>query len=209
MGPVPDTRTLQFIDRWIGMIVCWFLSRIRALEDLLRHQDFTGKPSRIIFVKFAEQGSTVLAFRAIERAKAMVGAENVYFLVFQENRFILDAMNLIPKENVVTIRHRNLLDLAIQALVALYRVRRLRIDAAIDLEFFARSSASLTYLTGAKSRVGFHAFFWGRSIPRRPDDSPGALQSAFAHESDLPLARGGIGTGSETLANLFRKNPGS
>ena len=159
MGPVPDTRTLQFIDRWIGMIVCWFLSRIRALEDLLRHQDFTGKPSRILFVKFAEQGSTVLAFRAIERAKAMVGAENVYFLVFQENRFILDAMDLIPRENVITIRHRNLFDLAIQALVALYRVRRLRIDAAIDLEFFARSSASLTYLTGAKSRVGFHSFF--------------------------------------------------
>ncbi len=35
----------------------------------------------------------------------------------------------------------------------------LRIDAAIDLEFFSRSSAALTFLSGAKSRVGFHTFF--------------------------------------------------
>jgi ADP-heptose:LPS heptosyltransferase len=39
------------------------------------------------------------------------------------------------------------------------RIRRLHIDAAIDLEFFSRSSAALTFLSGAKSRVGFHTFF--------------------------------------------------
>ena len=37
-------------------------------------------------------------------------------------------------------------------------MRRERIDTAIDLEFFARSSAALTYLSGAHWRVGFHAF---------------------------------------------------
>jgi len=79
--------------------------------------------------------------------------------VFKENRFILDVMNLIPRENVITIRHKNLVDAGLQALFALYKIRRLRIDASIDLEFFARSSAALTYLTGAKSRVGFHTFF--------------------------------------------------
>jgi hypothetical protein len=31
-------------------------------------------------------------------------------------------------------------------------------DTAIDLEFFARSSAALCYLSGARRRVGFHAF---------------------------------------------------
>ena len=34
----------------------------------------------------------------------MVGRENVYFLAFEENRFILDAMDLIPAENVIPIR---------------------------------------------------------------------------------------------------------
>jgi ADP-heptose:LPS heptosyltransferase len=79
--------------------------------------------------------------------------------VFQENRFILDVMNLIPKENVITIGHKNLFDAGMHALWALKRIRKLKIDAAIDLEFFSRSSAALTFLTGASSRVGFHTFF--------------------------------------------------
>jgi ADP-heptose:LPS heptosyltransferase len=159
MGPALDTRKLQFIDRWLGMIVCGFLSRIRVLADRRWTSSQLSKPSRILFVKFAEQGSTVLAYHAIARAIEMVGRANVYFLVFQENRFILDAMDLIPKENVITIRHRNLVDAGVHAIIALYKIRRLRIDASIDLEFFARSSAALTYLTGAKWRVGFHTFF--------------------------------------------------
>jgi ADP-heptose:LPS heptosyltransferase len=44
-------------------------------------------------------------------------------------------------------------------LSALKRIRGLRVDAAIDLECFSRSSAALTFLSGATSRVGFHTFF--------------------------------------------------
>jgi ADP-heptose:LPS heptosyltransferase len=44
------------------------------------------------------------------------------------------------------------------AVRALWRLRRLRPDAAVDFEFFARSSAALTYLSGARVRVGLHAF---------------------------------------------------
>jgi ADP-heptose:LPS heptosyltransferase len=89
----------------------------------------------------------------------MVGRENVYFLVFEENRFILDVMHLIPEQNVVTVGHKSIFDAGLHALSALKRLRKLRIDAAIDLEFFSRSSAALTFLSGAGSRVGFHTFF--------------------------------------------------
>jgi ADP-heptose:LPS heptosyltransferase len=159
MGPSLDTRKLQFIDRWIGMLVCGILSLIRRLSGLPATGNVARKPTRILFVKFAEQGSTVLAYHAIRRAIEMVGRENVYFLVFQENRFILDVMHLIPEQNVVTVGHKNILDAGFQALRALKRIRELQIDAAIDLEFFSRSSAALTYLSGAGSRVGFHTFF--------------------------------------------------
>jgi hypothetical protein len=37
-------------------------------------------------------------------------------------------------------------------------MRREGIDATIDCEFFARSSAILSYLSGARVRVGFHAY---------------------------------------------------
>jgi ADP-heptose:LPS heptosyltransferase len=37
-------------------------------------------------------------------------------------------------------------------------LRKLRIDTAVDFEFFARSSAILTYLSAADVRVGLHSF---------------------------------------------------
>jgi ADP-heptose:LPS heptosyltransferase len=159
MGLPLDTRTLQFIDRWIGMLVCGVLSLARLILDRPSPGNLARRPTKILFVKFAEQGSTVLAFQAISRAIGMVGRENIYFLVFEENRFILDVMNLVPKDNVITVSHKNIIDAGLNALRALSRIRQLKIDAAIDLEFFSRSSAALTFLSGAKSRVGFHTFF--------------------------------------------------
>ena len=159
MGPPLDTRKLQFIDRWIGMFVCGVLTFIRRLSGSSGAGSIARKPTKILFVKFAEQGSTVLAYHAICRAIEMVGRENVYFLVFEENRFILDVMHLIPEQNVVTVGHKSIFDAGFHALSALKRLRKLRIDAAIDLEFFSRSSAALTFLSGAGSRVGFHTFF--------------------------------------------------
>jgi ADP-heptose:LPS heptosyltransferase len=159
MGPPLDTRKLQFIDRWIGMFVCGVLTFIRRLSGSSGAGSIARKPTKILFVKFAEQGSTVLAYHAICRAIEMVGRENVYFLVFEENRFILDVMHLIPEQNVITVGHKSIFDAGLHALSALKRLRELRIDAAIDLEFFSRSSAALTFLSGAGSRVGFHTFF--------------------------------------------------
>jgi ADP-heptose:LPS heptosyltransferase len=159
MGPALDTRMLQLIDRWIGVCICGALTLVRAIGDGSNKIQTLQKPKKVLFVKFAEQGSTVLAFRAISRAIEMVGRQNVYFLVFEENRFILDVMNLIPEENVVTVGHKNIFDAGFGALSALRRIRELRVDAAIDLEFFSRSSAALTFLSGATSRVGFHTFF--------------------------------------------------
>ena len=159
MGPPLDTRMLQFIDRWIGMFICGSLSLVRLIGGDRSSTQVAHKPKKILFVKFAEQGSTVLAYHAIARAIEMVGRGNIYFLVFEENRFILDAMRIIPEANVITIGHKNIVDAGFCALHALKRIRDLGIDAAIDLEFFSRSSAALTFLSGAKARVGFHTFF--------------------------------------------------
>lgn len=157
MGLPLTTSTLQKVDRWIGVPVCWAFSLARKLFGGSKQPQ--GKVQKILFVKYAEQGSTVLAGAAIRRAIGMVGRENVYFVVFEENRFILDVMELIPAENVLTIRTGGILEMASGALGALAQIRRLGIDAAVDLEFFSRSSAALTFLTGACRRVGFHTYF--------------------------------------------------
>jgi len=152
--------TMRQIDRWLGVPACAALTLVRRCGDLWRHVRGPRPPSirRILFVKLAEQGATVLAYGALRRAVAMVGAENVFFLVFEENRFILDVMRVIPPENVIAIPAGDFGRLLGGTLRARRRLRKLRPDAAVDLEFFARSSAVLAYLSGAAVRVGLHAF---------------------------------------------------
>ena len=56
------------------------------------------------------------------------------------------------------IRANGIVRTAIDTLRVVVRMRREGIDATIDCEFFARSSAILSYLSGARVRVGFHAY---------------------------------------------------
>ncbi len=150
--------TLQRTDRWVGAPLCAILTILRRIFE----SEARAGPrpvERILFVKFAEQGSTVLAYPAILRAIEMVGRENVYFVVFEDNRFILDAMEILPDRNVITIATKSFLGLAAEALRAVLQIRKIAIDAVVDMEFLTRFSAILTFTTGAKSRVGFHTFF--------------------------------------------------
>src|ERR1700755_2014267 len=109
--------TLQRTDRWVGVPLCVILTLLRRIFDCARRPK-PHQVRRILFVKFAEQGSTVLAYPAIRRATEMVGRENVYFVVFKDNRFILDVMEVIPEENVITIATHSPFGLALSALRA-------------------------------------------------------------------------------------------
>ena len=155
-----NVRLLQRIDRYAGVPLCFLLTLARKIAG---RRPLKGRvpAQRILFVKLAEQGSTVLAVPAIRRAVEMAGRENVYFVVFEENRFILDLLELIPEQNVITIRAKGIFGLGLSALKAMGRLRSLKLDAAIDLEFLSRGSAVLALLSGARARVGFHSYFGG------------------------------------------------
>jgi ADP-heptose:LPS heptosyltransferase len=150
-------QVLQWIDRRVGAPICWLLTVVRRLGG--GAADPGGPPRSILFIKLAEQGSTVLAREAVRLAFERVGRGGVYFLVFEENRFILDLLELVPPENVLTVRTGSAWAMAASGLARLRELRRRRFDACVDLEFFARSSAALAFVSGARRRVGFHAYF--------------------------------------------------
>jgi ADP-heptose:LPS heptosyltransferase len=109
-------------------------------------------------LKLAEQGSTVLAYPALRRAASLVGPENLYFVVFANNRFILDALEVLPPENVLVVPVERRWSSVFSLLMLFRRIRRLQCDAVVDLEFFSRATAALAFLSGASRRVGFHGF---------------------------------------------------
>jgi ADP-heptose:LPS heptosyltransferase len=151
-----NVRKMRQIDRWVGAPLCFGFTLLRACLPERRE---AGPIRSLVFIKLAEQGSTVLAYPALHKAVERVGRDNVFMIVFADNRFIVDVLDVIPPENVITVRSDSFLALLSSAVAGILRLRKRQVDAAVDLEFFARSSALLTYLSGARFRSGFHAYF--------------------------------------------------
>src|SRR5437867_2410170 len=125
-----SVKAIRWLDRWIGIPLCFILTGVRRLTDFQKRTP--APPVRaILFIKLVEQGSTVLACSAIRRAVELVGRENVFFLVFEENRFILDVMGLLPPENVLAIRDDNFFTAAIDSARAIKTLHRRRVNAVI------------------------------------------------------------------------------
>ncbi len=147
---------LQRMDGILGPPLCALLSVVRFLNGPVPTD---RKPRSIAFVKLGEQGSTVLALPAIEEAVSRVGRDNTFFVVFSENRKILDVLGTIPRENVLEIQTSSIAAFLASVLSVTFKLRKRGLDAAVDLDFFARSSAILVWMSGAKWRVGLHSYF--------------------------------------------------
>ena len=67
-------ETIRIIDIWMGRLACFVLTGVRRIQDAV-HSDSVdpGPVKRILFLKLIEQGATVLAYSALERAVQMVG----------------------------------------------------------------------------------------------------------------------------------------
>ena len=100
----------------------------------------------------------MLAQDAIRLAVRKVGRDNVFFCVFESNRAILDVLDTVPSQNILSIRDRRLATFAADFLRAAWFVRAHRIDSVVDMEFFSRASAIFAFLSGAANRVGLHRF---------------------------------------------------
>lgn len=147
------TQTIRVLDYWLGVPLCALLTVCRRLLP-----ERPSPPQRILFLKFIEQGATVLAQDAIRRATLQVGRENVYFCVFESNRAILDVLGVIPADNILCIRDRRLHVFVTDFLRAIVTMRRRGVDTVIDMEFFSRASAIFAFLSGATTRSGLHRF---------------------------------------------------
>lgn len=150
-----NVNTIKWIDRRVGIIICRLLSLWNACLPKSKENKASEK---ILFIKLIEQGASVLAYSALKEAIDKVGKKNVYFLVFEENKSILDFLNILEPNNIIIIRNTGFLAFVKDLLAALFLIRKKKIDSCIDMEFFSRASAIIAYLSGAKKRVGLYSF---------------------------------------------------
>lgn len=150
---------MRRIDLWLGVPLCWLCTWVlRLWSRLAAPPPPPGQPQRILFIELAEIGGLVVAYPALALARQRFPQAELYFLTFQGGQGILDLMGQVDREHQVIIRPDGLLTFLRDTLAALGRLRRLKIDASINLETFARFSTLLALLSGARRRVGFHRF---------------------------------------------------
>lgn len=151
---------MRKIDALAGPPLCFILSLRRALLEKImpRRRGPLTEVRRMLFVKPAEMGSTVLMYSMLKRARELWPGVEFHFLVFAENTAAVEMLGLVPPENVHCLKTDNFKTFAVDCLAKLFELRRLKFDVAIDLEFFSRASAILTELSGAKSTCGFDRF---------------------------------------------------
>jgi len=145
-----DVGTQRKIDRAVGPLIC------RALSFLGKGRELSGPPERILVLLLSEMGSLVLGCSMFRRLREKYPHAAIHALVFEKNREILDLLELIPPENVMTLSDRSLGRLAADSLAAIRKMRDLRFDVVIDCELFARVSSIFSWFSGAPVRVGFH-----------------------------------------------------
>ncbi len=148
---------MRAVDRWVGVPICAGLSLFEKLRVFFVGQARPQPPQRILIVLLSEMGSLVLAqpmFAELQRRYPMA---QLHMLMFHKNRELLDLLGVMPADHVITLNDRALGDFARDSIAALRRMRALRFDVVIDCELFSRVSSILSYLSGAKVRVGFHA----------------------------------------------------
>ena len=149
--------TMRAVDRGLGRPVCAALTLARRLQ----HERRPGPPAavrRVLFVKLSEMGALVLATPAFAEAARIYPNAEVWLLCFDENAEIAGVAAGLPPERVITVASSGLTSTIGALLGAVRRARSLHFDVVIDLEYFSRVSAILTYLTGAPVRAGFHRF---------------------------------------------------
>ena len=147
----------RFIDYWLGIPICLLLSILNNAKSLFTDKN-KERPKKILFLEFSEMGSAILAYFSMRKVKEMHPEAELFFWTFRRNRDGVFLLNIMPSKNVIVMRDDNLLFLFIGALLNLWRCRREKIDTIIDMELFSRCSSILSYLSGAKIRVGFHKF---------------------------------------------------
>ena len=141
------------VDRFAGVALCRLFS---LLARLGRRPGNTTPPRRILVVLLSEMGSLVLAQPMFARLKQLYPGASLHVLLFARNREMLELLDVVPKENVLTIEDCSLNRFGIGSLRALRAMRALRFDVVIDCELFARVGSIFSFLSGAPLRVGFH-----------------------------------------------------
>ncbi len=149
---------MRIVDKWIGIPLCFLLSIIDAVCRPFRRKTEKRRIEKILFVQLSEMGSTISANSALRKAHELFPNAELYYFIFSEMQEGIKLLDIIPEKNILAVSSRTLFGFLLGSLRLIRDVRKVKIDAVVDLELFSRASALFSYLSGAPVRSGFYCF---------------------------------------------------
>ena len=150
---------MRVIDYWVGIPLAFLLTVVHRFQRLVGLTPSpAGSPRNILFIQLAEMGTMVVAYPALRKARELYPEARLHVLCFTQIRATVEALGIIPPENIITIDVHSGLAMVRDTLRFPWRARARHIDTVINMEAFVRYSSLLSYLSGACRRVGFHRF---------------------------------------------------
>ena len=152
-------KLMRAVDFWVGIPLTFLLTVVYRIQRLLALAGSpAGRPRNILFIQLAEMGTMVVAYPSLRKARELFPDATLHVLCFTQIRASVEMLEIIAPENIITIDARSVGSLARDTLAFPWRARRHGIDTVINMEAFVRYSSALSYLSGARRRVGFHRF---------------------------------------------------
>jgi ADP-heptose:LPS heptosyltransferase len=151
--------TMRAVDFWMGVPLCFLLTLVARVQRLLGlGAEPAGPPRKILFIQLAEMGTMVVAYPALRKARELFPEAELHVLCFEQIRSSVEILGLIPRERIHTIDADRPWPFVRDTVAWPWLARRTAIDTVVNLEAFVRYSSLLSFLSGARRRVGFHRF---------------------------------------------------
>jgi ADP-heptose:LPS heptosyltransferase len=148
-------QTQRWIDRWIGQALCALVSlwarlfgsdQTAAVPQVTRH---------ILIILLSEMGSVVLAGPMFAALRQRYPSATIHVLQLKKNQEVAKLLGLAQPAHLHALDDSAGLGLIRDIWRVTQTLRRLPLDAVIDCELFSRISSLMSYLSGARLRVGF------------------------------------------------------
>jgi len=160
---------MRWVDHWVGLPLCFTFGLLAtAARKILPRRKVTLSGERSLAVlKFFGRGSILEATPMLKALRNRYPHARLVFVTFDSNEVLLRRLNICTDLRI--IRTTSPLQFIVDVLAQVVWLRRHRVEAVIDLEFFSKFSTLLAFLSGAKIRVGFHLNdFWRYSLVTCP-----------------------------------------
>lgn len=171
---------MRWVDHWVGLPLCFLFGLLAEAARRIRprRREVTGTRPLAVF-KFFGLGSILEATPLLRAVRARHAQAPLVFVTFEETGALVRRLGLCSE--VLVLRTGSPLTFVGDCLRAILHLRRIGVEAVVDLEFYSKFSTLLSFLSGAHVRIGYHLNeFWRRSLVTHP-----IYYNPFRHISDV------------------------